>query len=204
MYLPPHCKVEEFEVIKDFLAAYPLGNIISNAGDSLQMSYLPFLLEIENDKMSVIGHIARSNTQLASLKDENVIVGFQGPDRYISPTWYESLDQVPTWNYAAVEVRGRVELINDFDGIESILSKSINFFEKRNQTDWIYNLPEDRRQMMVKHIVGIKIHIEHIEGKFKLSQNRKSPDENKVFRLLEASPSTTDHEMGRWKSRLSK
>jgi len=204
MYLPPHFKVEEFEVIKDFLVAYPLGNIISFAEDSLQMSYLPFLLEIEDDKMSLIGHLARANTQLASLKDAKVLVGFQGPDRYISPTWYVSPNEVPTWNYAAVEVRGRVELIREFSGIEEILSKSITCFEKRNQTDWVYNLPEARRQMMVKHIVGIKIHIEHIEGKFKLSQNRKTPDEEKVFRNLEASRSTVDHEMSKWKNRLSK
>ena len=204
MYLPPHFKVEEFEVIKDFVAAYPLGNIISYGESSLQMSYLPFLLEIQDDKMSLIGHLARSNTQLASLADTKVLVGFQGPDRYISPTWYVSPNEVPTWNYAVVEVRGHVELIQDFDGIEEILSKSITCFEKRNQTDWVYNLSEVQRQMMVKHIVGIRIHIEHIEGKFKLSQNRKTSDEEKVFRNLEASSSTADHEMSKWKNRLSK
>jgi transcriptional regulator len=204
MYLPPHFKVEEFEVIKDFVAAYPLGNIVSFAEDSLEMSYLPFLLEVEDDKMSLIGHLARSNTQLASLKDTKVLVGFQGPDRYISPTWYVSPNEVPTWNYAAVEVRGRVELIHEYDAIEEILSKSITCFEKRNQTDWVYNLPEDRRQMMVKHIVGIKIPIERIAGNFKHSQNPKTPDEEKVFSLLQASPSTVDHEMFKWKNRLSK
>jgi transcriptional regulator len=195
MYLPPPFKIEEFEIIKDFLAAYPLGNIISFAEGSLQMNYIPFLLEIEGNKLVLTGHLAKANTQLESLKKNSVLVGFKGPDRYISPTWYESPYQVPTWNYAAVEIRGSVELIHDFAGIEDILSKSSVSFEKQNNTNWNYELPKEMRQALVKHIVGIKIHVEHLEAKFKLSQNRKPIDKAKVEGHLQNSASTVDQEM---------
>jgi transcriptional regulator len=195
MYLPSHFKVEELEVIKDFIAAYPLGNLVSFQLNNLQMNYIPFLLETEGDKLVLTGHLAKANTQLESLKENPVLVGFKGPDRYISPTWYESPYQVPTWNYAAVEIRGSAELIHDFAGIEDILSKSSVLFEKQNKTNWSYELPEEMRHALVKHIVGIKIHVEHIEAKFKLSQNRKPVDKAKVEGHLHASSSTVDQAM---------
>lgn len=195
MYLPSHFKVEELTVIKDFIAAYPLGTLVSLSQSNLQMNYLPFYLENHGDKLVLVGHLAKANTQLDSLKENPILVGFKGPDRYISPTWYESPFQVPTWNYAAVEIRGSVELIHDFAGIEEVLSKSSVLFEQRNNTTWNYGLPEEMRQALVKHIVGIKIHVEHLEAKFKLSQNRKPVDKAKVEGHLQTSSSTTDLEM---------
>ena len=203
MYLPAHFKIEDLELIKEFIANYPLGTLISYSENSLRMNYAPLLLESDGDKFTLIGHLAKANTQLESLKNNPVMIGFQGPDRYISPTWYESPYQVPTWNYAAVEVRGRLELIEDFAGIEEILAKSTTQFEKRNNTTWNYELPENIRQAMVKHIVGIKITVEHLEAKFKLSQNRQPKDRAKVTSQLELSPSTTDQEMWQLMKRLS-
>lgn len=111
--------------------------------------------------------------------------------------------QVPTWNYAAVEVRGQAELLQSYEEIEEILTKSVLQFEQQNKTSWNYNLPEEFRRKLVHRIVGIKIHIEKIEGKFKLSQNRENDDSAGVAFNLKKSPRTSDQEMLYWIKKLS-
>lgn len=198
MYRPQHFKVDDLETLKDFIASYPLGALISQQENSLQMNYLPFVFDSDSDSPTLIAHAAKNNPQMTLLDRSHVVISFKGPDRYISPSWYESTMEVPTWNYAAVEVRGRAELITSFEGIEEILNKSVQLFEKRNQTTWSYELPQKFREGLVRAIVGMKIHIESIEGKFKLSQNRKDPDQLKVQKYLEESPNTNDQEMFQW------
>ena len=203
MYRPQHFKLDDLETLKDFIATYPLGTLISSQENSLQMNYLPFVFDSEGSSLSLIAHAAKNNPQMNLLDGSTVVIGFQGPDRYISPSWYESTLEVPTWNYAAVQVRGRIDLITSFEGVEEILNKSVQHFEKRNQTNWSYELPQKFREGLVRAIVGLRIHVESIEGKFKLSQNRKDPDQLKVQKHLEESPHTNDQEMLQWMRKIT-
>jgi len=203
MYRPEKFKVDNIEIEREFIKSYPLGVFISNSENSLDLNYLPFVFESSGEDYFLIGHMARANPQWKHLDGNAAVVSFQGPDRYISPSWYKTANQVPTWNYAAVEVRGRVELLHSYEKIEEILSKSVLQFEEQNQTTWNYNLSEDLRRGMVAHIVGIKIHIEKIEGKFKLSQNRHDSDFQGVAFNLGQSTRTSDQEMLSWIRKLS-
>ncbi len=188
MYRPDHFKMNEATQIQELIANHPLGVLIANTGASLQVNYLPFIMK----DGFLLGHMAKVNTQLEDLDGNYVVVTFQGPDRYISPTWYKSALQVPTWNYAAVEIRGRIEILSHADEIEDILQISVDHFEKRNQTNWEYKVPEKFRLGLIKHIVGIKIHIEQTEGKFKLSQNRSTQDKESVQGHLAQSSHSMD------------
>ncbi|QDK37171.1 FMN-binding negative transcriptional regulator [Bdellovibrio sp. NC01] len=195
MYRPSAFNVDDTGLLSEFIAHYPLGMMITVENNEPQISHLPFVM---TDNGDLIGHIANMNPQTQGLHDKSVLVSFKGPDRYISPEWYESKMEVPTWNYAAIEVRGNIELVKDFSGIEDILSASVTAFEKRNHTQWNYDLPLKFREQLVKHITGIKIHIETIEGKFKLSQNRKKQDQEKVRAELKKQILSSDLEMLLW------
>jgi transcriptional regulator len=198
MYRPNHFKVDDPKLLAEFIQEYPLAVVICNSEEGLKINYLPFLFDSEGKEPVLLGHMARANPQLKNLENSFATIAFQGPDRYISPTWYAGNSEVPTWNYAAVEVRGRIELLQTFEEIEDILTKSTEQFEQKNETNWNYALPLKQREGMVRHIVGIKIHIESIEGKFKLNQNRDKISRDQVMANLNKSSSSTDKKMLYW------
>lgn len=197
MYTPEYSKAEpdsNLELIREF----PLGLVISALEGNVQTSLLPFIAREEKDGLFLIGHLARANPLWRTLQDSIVTVSFQGPQRYISPSLYVKPNNVPTWNYATVQCEGVAELIHEPDQIESILKESVEFFEKRNGSNWKYKIPADERDQLLKAILGLKIKITKIQGKFKLSQNRSAADYEAVTNFLKHSPSSEDQRMWKW------
>lgn len=96
MYIPKHFEITDVDEIFDFIADNSFGQIISNVGEKVFSSHIPFL--ISEDKTKIIGHLAKQNPQHIELDDQEVLVTLQGPHDYISPSWYVG-SGVPTWNY---------------------------------------------------------------------------------------------------------
>lgn len=201
MYRPTYTKAADnmlaFELIKEF----PLATVISIHEGEILTNLLPMIYDSESH--SIIGHMARNNPHWKKMDQAKVTLSFRGPDRYISPTFYENKLNVPTWNYSVVEVRGRAEVSDSLEHVEGILGKSVDLFENANGTDWKYDLPEKFKSGLVKAIVGIKVHIETIEAKFKLSQNRETEDYKAVSRFLQNSQKESDRELLRWMNKTS-
>jgi len=110
-----------------------------------------------------------------------VLVIFQGPHGYVSPTWYAK-PGVPTWNYAAVHVYGRARAVDDAAATGRHVEKLAERFERGSAAPWV---PEYDPRMLAG-IVGIEIAIREIQGKFKVSQNRSAEDRTRVAARLEA------------------
>ncbi len=202
MYNPKYSRTEDQDLVLELIHSYPLGLLISNSAGKMESSYLPFHLVHEDNELILIGHMARANPLWKNLSGE-VLVSFQGPDRYISPTWYISEEEVPTWNYAVVQVVGDAELVQNREGIENILQKSSRFFENRNETSWQYKVPDDLQRVLEKAIVGVKIRVKNLEGKFKLSQNRSRVDfEAVVMKVSEQDAESKDLAMAKWMRKL--
>ena len=113
------------------------------------------------------------------------LVVFQGPESYISPSWYPSKEEhgrvVPTWNYVVVQVRGRPRLIEDAEWIRAHVEALTEEQESRRSTPWkVTDAPERFISGLIGSIVGIEIEIEQIEGKWKVSQNRSAADRKGV------------------------
>lgn len=198
MYNPKHYKVEDLEKQLEFIRRYPLGTLITNADNSLQTSYLPFFVEQKNDELYLLAHLARSNPQWKVLTTQKALISFRGPDCYISPTLYRTSPQVPTWNYTAIECSGEAELVDDVTGLDALMKSSVDFFEKRNNTSWSYDLPEKFKFGLLKAIVGVRFKITQIDAKFKLSQNRESEDYQAVKDFLQTSTAPFASEMLYW------
>tara|TARA_B100001093_G_scaffold484361_1_gene517700 strand:- start:211 stop:846 length:636 start_codon:yes stop_codon:yes gene_type:complete len=178
-YVPKHFEFHGLKEKHDFIDTYNFGQLICTHDGNLNIAFLPFSLNRTNSPLgSLQCHVARSNSIWQDLKKGRITAIFSGPHAYISPHWYSSLDQVPTWNYSAVFAEGRATLLND-DQIISLLTKLTDNEENRtrNKSKWsIKEVETSKYSSMVKAIVGIELQIEKIYGKLKMSQNRSSED----------------------------
>lgn len=204
MYQPPHFRETRLDVLHALIRAHPLGLLISNGPDGPIANPLPFLLDAEaspNGRLRV--HLARANPQWRMLADDlgtSVLVVFQGADTYVTPSWYETKRQtgkvVPTWNYAMVQVRGAVRVIEDAEWLARQISDLTASHENRRQAPWaVTDAPPAYIQAQIKGIVGLEIDITEISGKWKVSQNRPLEDRVGVAEGLDAdetSPATVE------------
>jgi transcriptional regulator len=189
MYLPEHFKVTDLAKIAELIAAYPLAMLItvSDAGVPLA-NHLPLLLDGSVDQgYRLLGHMARANPQWQDFSTSpEVLVTFQGPHAYVSPSWYKGLG-VPTWNYAVVQMRGRPKIIDDEMVLEALLKQLTDSQELQYDTPWDLTLTDDQRTKLLGMIVGFEIEITDMVGKFKLSQNRPLADQQGVIDALTLS-----------------
>jgi transcriptional regulator len=200
MYLPKHFSVEDLEILAQLISEYPLATIVANLDGHFEINHLPLMLS--SDKTKLYGHVARMNplTKVASSSNTLVTAIFNGPNAYVTPSWYPSKKEsgkvVPTWNYAAVHAEGAIKLIEDPQWLRSHVAQMTNIHEPTYQSTWkLEDAPEDYVQTMLQAIIGIEIDIKHLVGKFKLSQNRPEGDYDAVVQELRQSPTEALQEM---------
>jgi transcriptional regulator len=181
-----------------FIEANSFGLLVSTRGDEPQVSHLPFLLERDSGPHGcLVGHMARANPHWHGLNGCPVLAVFSGPHTYVSPSWYESANVVPTWNYVAVHAHGTCRLVDDVDGLIRILRASVATFERAMPQPWALGTDSDYFRKMVKGIVGFRIEISRLEGKWKLNQNQPEERRQKVMRVLEQSADPDAREIAR-------
>jgi transcriptional regulator len=146
-------------------------------------------------------HLARANPQWRTLaSSSSVLAIFNGAEHYITPSWYAAKQEhgkvVPTWNYVAVHVWGRVRLFEEQERLVEHLKELTKQNESSFATPWsVEDAPRDFVAAMTKAIIGIEIAIERIEGKWKASQNRSAADRQGVVEGLEGIGSGQSLEM---------
>ncbi|HUI99400.1 MAG TPA: FMN-binding negative transcriptional regulator [Usitatibacter sp.] len=187
LYIPAHFRVEERAALVDFIGRNDFGTLVSSGPSGLDASHVPFLVESEGGKLTLLTHFARANPHAKSLEAaEHVLAIFQGPHGYVSPSWYENHPAVPTWNYAVVHASGRAKPIDEAR-LRSLLARLSAKYESGRARPWrMQDLPEDYVAKMLNAITGFAIEVEKLEGKFKLSQNRPGRDAALVADALEA------------------
>lgn len=196
MYRPSHFINNDPYVALKLIQDFPLGLLISVENGTVESNFLPFVVRLENEELILTTHFARSNPQWKSLGSE-VLVSFQGPNRYISPVMYEGANNVPTWNYAAVQISGKPEILTDKSCLKGLLQESVSYFETRNSTNWRYELPVPLQDKLESAIVGVRIRSK-ATAKFKLSQNRNDQDYQAVLDYLKRSTRPSDQELLNW------
>lgn len=187
LYIPPLFRVDDPAKLFDFIARNAFGTLVSSGEGGLHVSHIPFLPEAGADgKLTLLGHVARANGQWRELESaRHVMAIFQGPHGYISPTWYENLPAVPTWNYAVVHAHGKVRALDEA-GLRSLIGRLSSTYEAGRPNPWrMEDQSEGFVDGLVKAIVGFALDVERLEGKFKLSQNRPGNDARRVVEALE-------------------
>ena len=187
MFIPRYFKPISYEDSLDVIRNHSFGLLLSYINDEIYVTPLPFLLENEGNEMVLYAHLARINEHSKYLEGSRVTVIFQGPHHYISPRWYMEPRSVPTWNYVIVKVNGISETVD-----HTVLLSIIKKLSDLHDPEWssLKKENESYYQKMTSEIVGIKIKIDKIEGKFKLSQNHPRDDIESVIAHL----SELDHD----------
>lgn len=193
MYVPSHFKEENPERISALIRDNAFGMLVTAPQGEPFVSHLPFLFErVSGTQGTLRGHMARANPHWQHLiSDAEVLVIFQGPHAYVSPSWYAS-PGVPTWNYAVAHLRGKPRLIENEHELEALLERQTHVYEQHMARPWKPELAGERRTRLLGMIVGFEIEVTDVQAKFKLSQNRPAEDRLRVIAELNSSTLQTE------------
>jgi transcriptional regulator len=186
MYQPTHHRENRIEVQHALIETHPFGLLISNGDDGLLANGLPFILSRSDGELGVLkAHLARANSQWHGLDGTRVLVVFQGPLSYVTPSFYETKKEtgkvVPTWNYAMVQARGTARVHSDPQWLSQQINELTDHQENARPHPWrVDDAPEAYIEAQMRGIVGIEISIDAMEGKWKVSQNRPEADRRGV------------------------
>lgn len=202
MYLPKVFEENRADVLRDLIASHPLGTVVTLNDQGLQANHIPFLFDSSPEPLGTLyAHVARANPLWRELsRTAETLVIFQGPQTYISPSWYPTKSEtgmvVPTWNYAVVHAYGRLEAIDDKAWLGEFVTKLTDIHESGNPEPWaVSDAPAEYIDHLLSSIVGLKLTITRLAGKLKLSQNRPAQDRVNVIRTLKEQDSESARAM---------
>lgn len=183
MYVPANFAVtpdEAWGIVEDAGA----GMLVITTPDGLASVFVPVV--VSDDRRSLLSHVAKANPWWkAASNGSEVLALFVAASAYVSPRNYPSRREhpntVPTWNYAAAEVRGTLTLHTELAWKHEQVRSLTHYFEQGSDEEWLVDdLDERYRDGQLQAIVGIEIVVDSIEGKAKLSQNRQEVDRASV------------------------
>jgi transcriptional regulator len=186
MYIPAAFAEPELPRLHDFIEHHSFGLLVSEVDGLPFATHLPFLLErAAGPHGTLVGHVARANPQWRDAGGQTVLAIFSGPHVYVSPTWYEAENVVPTWNYTAVQAYGRAQVIEDKHALLDIVQQTVRLYEQAMPQPWTFDGSGTFIDRLLGQIVGFRIVVEKIEGKWKLNQNHPVERRQKVVRALQ-------------------
>jgi transcriptional regulator len=186
MYIPPAFRIDEAASLA-FAAERGFGLVTASLDGRITASPLPFYIDQAAGGRWLAFHVARGN-RLADLAASGGrwLVAVWGGDAYVSPRWYKSPDQVPTWLYESVQLAGPVRLMGEVEQRDH-LERLTAAFETRQAPapPWSIDLvTPGRREALMRAIVAIEMTIESVEGSFKLNQHKSDADHAAVAAAL--------------------
>lgn len=201
MYSPKFNQVADRALLIQAMQAYSFAILTGPAsGSAPTATHLPLVIKDEGPHGLIQGHFAHANPHWRSLANRETLVIFSGPHSYVSPILYTEELSVPTWNYIAVHAYGTLQLVEDDPTKESILAALIAIHEPAFAEKW-QAMPACFRRTMLAGIVGFRMPINRIEGKFKLSQNRNET-ERRTIQSAHAAGTPDQQSLAVWMARL--
>lgn len=198
MYTPKFNQVGERGILLEAMRRYSFAILFGGAEPTA--THLPLLVKDEGEHGVLEGHFAKANPHWAQLAGGEALVVFPGPHSYVSPSFYTETLSVPTWNYIAIHAHGTLELIEDEAGKNRLVEELASFHEAAYLERW-RAMPEGYRRTMLAGIVGFRMPIERLEGKFKLSQNRAAEERHNV-EAAHAAGSDDQRDLADWMRRM--
>jgi transcriptional regulator len=194
MYEPPLHRQEDRAAIEALMRAHPLGLLVSHGAGGLLANAIPFTRVEDGSAHGLLrAHLARANPQWRDLDGAEALVVFQGPNAYVTPSWYatkrETGKVVPTWNYVMVQARGTARVVNEADWLRAEVERLTDARERTREHPWaVGDAPEDFIAQQLRAIVGLEITVTDLRGKWKASQNRPAADREGVIAGLGDHP----------------
>lgn len=190
MYTPASFVENDLSKLHSCIEQYSFATLITSGTGGPTVSHLPLLLDRNGGPYgTLIGHMARANAQWREIADRDALAIFHGPHAYISPSWYQEKNVVPTWNYVAVHATGRARLIDEPSGLLDVVRRYVDFYEGSMPEPWqLDSADDDFIEKLLDAITGFTIEITSIEGKWKLNQNHSEERRQNVIAGLRTRP----------------
>jgi len=181
MYPPQHHQSSDRQKMIAVINQYPLATLISVNNGKPLITHVPVIYNVKTGKL--VGHIDKNNLQVDSLKDnKEVTLVFKGPDTYISSSIYTT-EQLPTWNYIIVHIKGKASAITKPDKVKQTLVKMTAFLEAP-ENKYSLTIDNPKMEQAINYIHAFEIEITNWEGKFKLSQDKCEQDQKNAKQEL--------------------
>ena len=187
MYVPKHNQIEDRDARLAYMRAYSFAVLATFGPGGLVATHLPFVIEAEADRITLLAHMAKANPQWRDFADgPEALVIFMQPHAYVSPRLYDSRQNVPTWNYVAVHAYGRPVLLEE-RAAKLELQKKLIVQHDTGYLTQLAELPSDYLDARLAAIVSFSMSVTRIEARFKLSQDKNPAERERIARELEAS-----------------
>ena len=196
MHPNPAFRHDDRALMEAMIAEIGFGMVFAATPDGPRVAHVPLL---STDDGAVHFHLARANGLTRHLDGATALVVLNGPDGYVSPRWYGDPAQVPTWNYVALELEGRVRRM-DGDGLLGHLESLSAHHEARlaDGQPWTMDkVPASALRSLMAGIVGFELEVQAWRPTFKLSQNKSADDRAAVAEGLSAQGSVAIAELMR-------
>lgn len=186
MFIPDNHRNENASEIRAFLKANSFGILVSQYQNKPWATHIPLELETTEDGKEVLtAHMAKANPQWREFdQNEEVLCIFNGPHSYVSSSWYKE-EEVPTWNYIAVHVYGKLNILSEEEVMAS-MHRLVDKYEANSKKPISLKDMSPRTLKQIKGVVGFQIEITDIQAQYKLSKNREQ-DHPKIIEELEDS-----------------
>jgi len=192
MYTPKLYREEDRSKILSFLQENDFVTLVCHDGRRPAASHLLVEVIEEGERLLVNGHMSRANPLWKTFESNpEVLVIFQGPHTYISPTWYNHVN-VPTWNYQAIHVYGTPRLVTEYQETYQLLKRLIDRHERSGHYK-MESLPDDFVEKEIRGVMAFQIEVTRIEANYKLSQNRNDEDYLNIVTHLENREDELSH-----------
>jgi transcriptional regulator len=187
MYVPKHNQLEDRAALLAYMRAYSFAVLATSGPGGLTATHLPFVIEEEGGRITLLAHMARANPQWRDFAaGAEALVIFMQPHAYVSPRLYDSRQNVPTWNYVAVHAYGRPMLIEERAAKFGLQRKLVRQHDAGYLTQ-MAELPESYFDAKLAAIVSFFLVATRIDARFKLSQDKNPAERERIARELEAS-----------------
>ncbi len=184
MFIPAHYKNENISEVKQFLKENGFGILVSQVDGKPWATHIPLELDVDNEGNDVlVSHIAKANPQWKQFSENTeVLCIFNGPHSYISSSWYQE-EEVPTWNYIAVHVYGKLRILDE-QAVLASMHKLVDKYEQNSECPVSINNLSAKTMRQIKGVVGFEIGITEIQAAKKMSQGREQ-DHPRIVQELE-------------------
>ena len=200
MFVPPAFAATDLAWLDRLLARDAFVTLATTGDDGLpQLTQLPVTYQREGSDILIEGHWARANPQSGHSGPAVMLV--HGPHGYVSPGWYPDKDaqgRVPTWNYAAAELRGTLERVTDISVLEAMLARLAAVNEAAVGGDWQIDPADPRHVRLLGGIIGFRFRPQQVQVKLKLSQNHPQANQRSVIDALERQHSPASDDLAQW------
>lgn len=172
MYVPSVFRIEDQELVREIVRVNPFATLVSTVDGEPWATHIPIAL-MEGDVL--VGHVAKANPHWKAFGSKSLVI-FAGPHGYVSPSWYETRPNVPTWNYVSVHAYGTPELIEDEDWSIDHLVRLVHAFDPTLEDTHPESMDRETVRKKLGGLVGFRMPVERWDAKAKLNQNRAEQD----------------------------